>query len=293
MNKQGFTFIEILIGLSVSVAIFVITTTLVVNVFTSSVKGKQVETLAQVKNDLQAEFGNTVRWADDISYAGGVFQVDAMSYSLRGGRLYKNDSPLTPQGVEITKFEVSKYGTQGAGGAAGSGIVAQYFNNPDMTELVFTQTDFTVDFDWGAGSPDELVKADHFSARFIGQINAETTGEYTFYVVSDDGARLWVNDMLIVDDWGVPGFSESTGKINLSAGKYNIRLDYYEDSGPAEVSLAWSYSGRPREIIPTESLFPTSGPTSLAIVVDMKLGGSLMDSLKVTLSPRSAISTIE
>lgn len=295
-SNKGFTLIEILVGLSVSAAIFVVATTLVVNIFSSSVKGKQVEALAQVKNDLQAEFSNNVRWADNISYLGGQFQVDELKYNLRDGKIYRDDLPLTPAEVEITKFEISKYEGQSADSGVGSGVTAQYFNNPNFSALAYTQTDFTINFDWGEGSPDELIDPNSFSARYTGQVQADVSGQYTFFTASDEGARLWVGNDLLVDDWAVPGFSESSGRINLVSGKHDIRLDYYESSGPANLKLSWSYPGRAKHVIPSSNLYPKSGPVSLKILVEMrfKFSSSQVDSLSLTLSPRSGnISTIE
>ncbi len=299
LNK-AFTLIEILVGLSVSATIFVIATNLVVNIYTSSLKGKQIEVLAQVKNDLQAEFGNSVRWADSISYAGGIFQVDSTNYSLQNGRLFKEAVPLSPEEVEITNFEVDKYENQttSSSGSAlsGSGLTTQYFNNADFTGSAFTQTDFVIDFDWGVGSPDPLIDSNTFSMRASGQLETEVAQEYTFYVASDEGARLWIDGSLVINDWDIPGYAEVLGKIYLSPGKHDIRLDYFENFGAARISLFWSYPGRTKQIIPVSNLYPKSGPVSLEIVIEMKLKGSssIVDSLKLTLSPRSGnISTIE
>ena len=56
-----------------------------------------------------------------------------------------------------------------------------------------TRIDPTVDFDWGTGSPAAAIGADTFSVRWTGQVQAPFSGTYTFYTVSDDGVRLWVN----------------------------------------------------------------------------------------------------
>ena len=299
MTGSGFTFIEILVGLSISAAIFIVATSLVVNIFTSTTKSRQTQVLEQVKNDLQAEFSNTVRWADTISYINDELLIDTVDYRLDDGRIYKDDVVITPADVEITAFEVAKYSAQeGAqSGASGTGLTGQYFDNENFTNLVFSQTDFDINFDWSDGSPDPLISENTFSVRYTGQVLTPTSGEYTFYVASDEGARLWINDNQIIDDWGVPGFSEASGRVFLNGGtKYDIRLEYYENFGAAELSLFWSYPGQGKQIIPTTRLYPRSGSVSLEISIDMKHSGSssLMDNLKLILSPRSGdIGTIE
>lgn len=293
MNKKGFTFIEILIGLSISAAIFIIATSLVVNIFSSTTKSKQMQVLEQAKNDLQAEFGNSVRWADSISYIGNTLQIDTTTYTLQDGVVMRNGSPITPSEVEVTDFDVVRHETAASGSSlpsSGTGLTSQYFNNADLTMLAFTQTDFSIDFNWGNESPDPLIDEDTFSIRFSGEIEAPTSSEYTFTVASDDGARLWINNSLIIDDWGIPGFSERTGRVNLIAGqKYPIRLEYYDSFGQAQVSLYWTYFGVPRQIVPTSRLYPNTRHSSIEIVVDMKNrnSASVVDTMRLVLSPRS------
>ena len=56
------------------------------------------------------------------------------------------------------------------------------------------RTDSLVNFNWGDGSPGEGVPADGFSVRWTGSVRLPRDGKYTFYTVSDDGIRLWVDD---------------------------------------------------------------------------------------------------
>lgn len=288
--KSGFTLIEILIALGLTSAIFIIATSLVVNIFTSNTKSRHTEALAQVKNDLQAEFSNSVRWADNISYVGGSLQIDSVVYRLENGVLMKNGVPITPAEIEITSFKVQKQLPTSAPpvSSTGSGLTGQYFNTAGLTELVFTQTDYLVDFDWGEGSPDPLIDANTFSIRYLGQVEAPVTSTYTFYVDADEGARLWVDDTLIVDYWAKPG--SRSGTISLVGGrKYDIRLEYFENFGEANLSLSWQYLNTPKQIIPTSRLFPNDRSGSVEIVIESRnrAASSVVDTIKLVLSPRS------
>ena len=88
-----------------------------------------------------------------------------------------------------------------ATGGTGTGLSATYFNNADFTGTVVSRIDATVDFNWGTGSPASSIAVDTFSARWTGQVEAPVTGAYTFYTVSDDGVRLWVNGQQVVNNW--------------------------------------------------------------------------------------------
>lgn len=138
----------------------------------------------------------------------------------------------------------------------------QYYddtNNPSQPlsgTLKLTRTDTTVNFNYGAGSPDPSLPNDHFSARWTGEVQPPTSGSYTFHTSSDDGVRLWVNGQLLINDWTNHAQANDYGSIALTAGqKYDIRMEYYENTGNAVAILSWSYSGQADTVIPQSALY--------------------------------------
>jgi hypothetical protein len=141
--------------------------------------------------------------------------------------------------------------------ATGSGLYGEYFDTKDLTNRRLTRTDATVNFDWGSGSPAPAIGADTFSVRWTGWVHAPVSGTYTFYTSSDDGVRLWVNNQLIINNWTNHAVTENSGTISLSAGKkYDIKLEFYENTGAAVIKLFWAYSGQSMQIIPQQRLYP-------------------------------------
>src|ERR1051325_230119 len=123
----------------------------------------------------------------------------------------------------------------------GGGLVANFFSDQNESNLAVTRNDPTVNFDWGADSPDPQVPIDHFSARWVGRVQAQYSETYTFYTTSNDGVRLWVNGQKLIDHWNAHATTENSGTIALSAGEsYDIKLEYFDDTGDATVKLAWS-----------------------------------------------------
>lgn len=138
----------------------------------------------------------------------------------------------------------------------GNGLLGAYFDDVTLADLVVERTDPTVNFDYGSGSPDSQIASDTFSARWTGKVEARFTETFTFRTTSDDGVRLWVNGQLIIDDWNDHPAMDRSGSIALVAGqKYSIVLEYYENSGDAEIALAWSSPSQPLEIIPKSQLY--------------------------------------
>lgn len=145
----------------------------------------------------------------------------------------------------------------------GTGLTGEYFDNADFTAFRTTRTDATLDFDWGAGSPDASVGPDSFSARWTGQVQAQYSETYTFRTVSDDGVRLWVNGVQVVTNWTDHAPTENTGTITLVAGqKYDVRMEYYENGGGAVARLLWSSPSTPRQAVPTTQLYPALPPAT-------------------------------
>ena len=141
--------------------------------------------------------------------------------------------------------------------ADGVGLTGTYFSSPDLTGTTVTRIDPRVDFNWAAGSPAPGIGTDGWSARWTGQVEAEVSGPHTFFLRSEGGARLWINDVLVVDDWTDHTARVSQGTINLQGGqRYAMRLEYRNPKGPASVRLLWSAPGLPRQVVPFTQLFP-------------------------------------
>lgn len=141
----------------------------------------------------------------------------------------------------------------------GTGLKGEYFDNSDLKNLKLTEVDPVIEYNWGVGSPDNAIKADsQFSIRWTGKIKPLYSEEYTFYIVYDDGVRLWIDNKLVVDKWtSGPGTGE-TRKIILEAGKkYDIRLEYTNTSQWGKVKLEWSSLHTNRMVIPQSRLYPS------------------------------------
>ena len=79
-----------------------------------------------------------------------------------------------------------------------------------------------MDFNWGTGSPDPSIDGGYFSVRWTGFVEPRFSETYTFYIDEDEGARLWVNDQLLIDQWNSIG--QFNGTIALTGGvKYSLR----------------------------------------------------------------------
>lgn len=149
------------------------------------------------------------------------------------------------------------------------GLLAYYYNNRIGNNVLWdtlkvTQIDPQINFDWGGGSPfPDKIRNDYFSARWIGYIKAKVTGTYTFHTRSDDGARLIIGGLIVIDYWNTC-CRDFTGQIYLEAGKlYPIIYEMVEKTGGAAANyLDWEAPGLARELVPTENLYAIAPPHS-------------------------------
>jgi len=114
-----------------------------------------------------------------------------------------------------------------------------YYPNIAMSgNAVLVRNDADLNFNWGRSAPIAGLPADGFSVRWTRTL-AFDEGLYRFHVSMDDGARLWVDDALVVDSWSDGGRREVTGDYRLSAGHHALRVEYYERAGEASIQLRW------------------------------------------------------
>lgn len=114
-----------------------------------------------------------------------------------------------------------------------------YWNNLNFEGApALTRDDFTLQFDWGLSSPAHAVQDDNFSAQWTRTLDF-AEGTYRFGMDVDGGARLYVDDQLVIDGWQGEERRVLTAKQGLRAGAHRVRVDYYATTGPAAIAVAW------------------------------------------------------
>lgn len=78
---------------------------------------------------------------------------------------------------------------------------------------------------------------DRFAARVLGEFEVPSAGTYTLGTNSDDGVRLRVNGVDIIVDDSLHGPEDRFGIVDLTAGRHNFELTFFENSGGAALEL--------------------------------------------------------
>lgn len=151
------------------------------------------------------------------------------------------------------------------GGYTSAGLKGEYFANTSLSGTpAFERRDVRIDFHWGrytapGGSISKAfasVKHDNFSVRWTGRVIPAFSEDYTFKVVTDDGARLFIRPdgttawTTLVDNWTGHAVGVESGIYKMEAGKkYEIRLEYFQGAGEAVARLLWTSPSTPLEVI--------------------------------------------
>ncbi|WP_242856097.1 fibronectin type III domain-containing protein [Ruminiclostridium josui] len=145
----------------------------------------------------------------------------------------------------------------------------------ENTELAMSRIDPKIDFTkdnaelyyrWGNRAPDPKVNADHYSVIWSGYIMPEFDENYTFYTITDDGVKLWIDlnrngrfdtNELLISNWQKHSETENSSKsVQMEKGKkYRIRMEYYENEYDAVAKLLWSNPRKAKEVVPNSQLF--------------------------------------
>jgi hypothetical protein len=97
--------------------------------------------------------------------------------------------------------------------------------------------------------------ADNFAARETGFLEVSTSGRYKLSLRSKDGARLWLDGVLLVNNGGIHPVRQQIKAVTLTAGLHSLRVEFFANTGPAALILSWSGPGIATQVVPASHLF--------------------------------------
>ncbi|MFK4806761.1 PA14 domain-containing protein [Microbacterium sp. ZW CA_36] len=158
------------------------------------------------------------------------------------------------------------------------GLQASYYGNqtlsgkPAKFALGTANPDGRVDDFW-AESPGAPIPADNWSLRLTGLLTFPSTGTYTLQATSDDGVRVWLDDVNQIDRWvpQSPTATQSPAIVVNDPGDLTrrVRVEYFEQAGGATLKLEWKKStDAAYTVIPGTALRPDYGLTSTTTTDD-------------------------
>ncbi len=142
---------------------------------------------------------------------------------------------------------------------AGNGLLCDYFEYeakgahakilPDFHSLTPALTVVAKDVD-----PNAIARRERSVGMvFYGYIDIPSEGSYDFHLASDDGARLLVDDQVVIDDPIKHPPRRATGSIDLKSGKNRFELQYFQFKDEMVVDLDYTLPNGQRRKIPSSA----------------------------------------
>lgn len=176
--------------------------------------------------------------------------------------------------------------TAGSASAQGDGLLGRYYSNFAVVDtviefsaadLVFERVDASIDF-W-TSPPNRYYRwepaglpTNRYGVSWSGFLRIDVAGDYAFGTVSDDGSQVWIDGLLVVDnyepqwwDWedsliegshtgiGPSGSGRAEtfpGYLNLEEGFHSIEVRFYEEANYDGIELWWLLPGAGPSDIP-------------------------------------------
>lgn len=138
------------------------------------------------------------------------------------------------------------FGSPGRADARQAGAVwnAEFYDNPYLLgQPVITRQLTGLGQNWGLGSPGPGIPNDSWSARFAADPYF-SAGTYRFYVLADDGVKLWIDfppdKRPTLDTYNAPQPGQLlTADVTLSEGRHHIQVDFRENQQTAYLYVSW------------------------------------------------------
>jgi hypothetical protein len=99
-----------------------------------------------------------------------------------------------------------------------------------------------------------------FIALFTGYLSVPSSGKWTLSCESDDGSKVYVDDILLIDNDGLHGMQEKSGSVDLVRGSHSIRVEFFNGDHGSGLVLRWSGPNVAKQVIPSTA-FTTASTT--------------------------------
>ena len=136
------------------------------------------------------------------------------------------------------------------------------FRLPDFTKLKPVGTVYTAELnvpprDFVEGFPGVTDRIEWFGIDYKGRFWVDKPGLYRFFLTSDDGSRLYIDDKLVIENDGLHAAETVNGGVKLSYGIHSIRVSYFQGPGLAlALILAVARPDGPWRVFNTDEFKP-------------------------------------
>mgnify|MGYP000888564224 CR=1 FL=1 len=222
------------------------------------IKTEYVKGSLQPTISMKAGAGEEIRYTTDGSeptVSSALYTKPFMlvkSATVKAKSFLANALPGATAQQEVMRYEWKK---AAAVKNAAPGISYQYFEPSGKIDL--NAINSTVAAKKGVAkeiSEQVKLRKEKYALLFEGYINISKDGVYHFFTLSDDGSKLFIDDVETVNNDGEHGSVEQGGKAALKKGYHKIKVIYFDGGGGNELKVMWQIEGGKKEVIPASAL---------------------------------------
>ena len=138
----------------------------------------------------------------------------------------------------------------------GTGLACLFFNNTALSGVPILQ-DVRRPVWFGVSNADVTGFGGDLGVSCRGALKIPATASYRYVLQSDEGCRLWVDGVPLIDDWNTNYGERSSGVLQYTAGQIvNIRAEMFNTSNATTFQIAWSVNGAPIVEVPITAMYP-------------------------------------
>ncbi len=186
----------------------------------------------------QADDGVRV-WLDNQVIIDDWHGATGSTYSVN--RLLSGEHTLRVDFYEASGQARISFGWEPVGSSGGWDVA--YYDNTTLSGAPVARGreafgNLPLDRIWGPNAPVAGVPADYWSARYVSAFRMPA-GNYVFRANTDDGVRIYLNGILILNGWR-DGYKEMQNRfIGIGEGTHTITVEFYERTGDARLQIWW------------------------------------------------------
>ncbi len=94
-----------------------------------------------------------------------------------------------------------------------------------------------INYNWGLNAPLPGLGTDNFAVRWTKNMYLPA-GTHTFTFTGDDGFRVWVGNLLIIDKWTDQTVTTASADYVAAGGNVAVRIEYYDHFGQASAKFS-------------------------------------------------------
>lgn len=135
------------------------------------------------------------------------------------------------------------------------GLRATYFAGTAFQEQIFERVEPNVHVDLGLQSTPLEQRRTDFSVRWQGYLQPRFSEKHLLTLRADAGARVYVDDKLVIDAWTSERIGDHQGSVMLDANRrHTLRVEYRQPKAGMLAKLDWVSPSQRPETIPQERL---------------------------------------